>query len=249
MTPSYRNPLHDLVASATATALILLCVKAARGADMPQVLLYERASVGGLSPWATSGAVTVSAGAPRNGNPTAFKIDASNPATTANMRASGVMADAGRRCSFWVNFPSLNPSASFVLASARLSDNTAVIRLNMTTSGIVSVTPVGGAEITGSVRWQASAWTRVAWSYYIASATDYAVRLYINGKLDVSINGGAILTNTGTLQLLAGQVGNAAGVNFFGHFDEFYVDNGTDLGDPGLHDGKSYAPYNTLLSA
>ncbi len=180
----------------------------------------------------TSGTVTVDTTVKRGTNAASFKLNTSSPAVGALLEKDDIMADAGRRCSFWCNVPSVSPDADFPLLAIRTSGGTAVVRAWLTTAGKLKLEGVGATVVTGTSTVNINTWFRLAVSYTIASTTSFELRLYLNGVSEISISSNGTLTSTGTSQFLP-QANVNAGINFIIYMDEFYIDNGTDLDDPG----------------
>ena len=177
----------------------------------------------------SAGAATVDGTVTRNG-PKSIKLNTSSPAVDARVTRTGVLADAGRRISFWFRF-SAAPAASSAFCRALNSGGTARVRIRLTTSRTLSVEGVGASTVTGSTVLSVDTWYRITFSYSITSTTIYTAKVYINGTLEATANTGT-LTGTGTVDI-DWQADTTNGTNRLMYFSDIYIDDGTDSSDPG----------------
>ena len=91
---------------------------------------------------------------------------------------------------------------------------------------------------SGNTVLSANTWYRLTLSYVITNATNYTMKLFLNGTLEITVTQAAgTLLHTATSDLIIG-MGNSG---IFGGttsvmdvwYDDLYVDNGTTLDDPG----------------
>jgi concanavalin A-like lectin/glucanase superfamily protein len=148
-----------------------------------------------------------------------------------SIRRTGVMADAGRRMTFRFR-TTVIPSAGVTFMTVQNSGGSAVFQLLLTAAGNLQITAPGGGSTQGSTTLAVNTWYRIAFAFTVTSPTVYAVRLYIEGKLEAVIPVTGTLTNTGCDRLQFGNTTNSGTGNYF-YFDDIFVDDGTDLGDPG----------------
>jgi hypothetical protein len=191
-------------------------------------------------PWpARSGTVTVDSTIKRGSNLGSWKLNTSSPATVAYMNTpTGVISDAGARISAWVYFPAI-PTVAALFFLARPSGGTSGfggVGINLNPTGKLSLTGMnsGGGSVSpvyGNTVIQPNTWYRLSLAYTITSATVWTANAYINGVLEVSNpGGGAIATGTSIVQVW---FNSNLGANVVVYVDELFIDNGTDLGDPG----------------
>lgn len=170
---------------------------------------------------------------------------------------SNVLADAGRRISFGVNFDSVawsgtNPlmlrfqttAPSNLVASMQFQTGTAQLRFQ----------PAGATAVNGTATLSANAWHRIAIAFVITNTTTFEFRVYVDGVLDITCTAGT-MTRVGAahLEML---IPSGAGATKNVWYDDVYADAGTDLADPGA--GLPYGHgiriadnrdlYNTLNS-
>jgi hypothetical protein len=89
-----------------------------------------------------------------------------------------------------------------------------------------------GANVNGTTILSPNTSYRVAVSYTVTSSTVYTVNLYLNGKLEITRSNARTLSFIGTADLMLW--GHSSfGASAFVYFDDIYVDDGTDLADPG----------------
>ncbi len=186
----------------------------------------------GLEFWdSTTGTVTVDSANVRGTSPRSYKLNVNNPAVTARARKNSILADAGRRISLWVYFPSVSQGAIDQILAVNTSGGGAnIFLLRLTTSNKIDVQAVGVTNTTGTTTIAAGTWYRLTLAYTITSSTVWTVKAYINGVLEVTISNGGTLPNVGSSQLEIKAITN---VNFVMNFDEVYVDDGSDNADPG----------------
>ncbi len=182
---------------------------------------------------AAAGTITVDTSVKRlAGHYGSWKLDTSSPAVTASLRVSGVLSDAGRRVSVWFYFPSVAPSVGINIIQTATTVPANVFSVALNTTPRLVLQAAGVASVIGTTPIQPATQYRVSLCYTITNATTFEARMYLNGVLEASMSNTGTLTNTGTDRLLL-QSGSVAGVNFLVYADELYVDDGTDLADPG----------------
>lgn len=144
---------------------------------------------------------------------------------------TGTVADAGARLSVWVSVSALTIAGAIGITIRDASANL-IFRLQTTTTGTLNLSGgTGTLNKTGSTRLATATFYRVSLGYMITSTSVFAIRVYINGLLELLASG-----SDGTLQGSGSscvRMQNIAGAGITSHFQDLYVDNGTDLGDPG----------------
>jgi hypothetical protein len=161
--------------------------------------------------------------------PSSIKISC---AAVNSVIKSGILADAGRRISFRTRLPPQLPSSVAQFFIIRQSGGPSIFTLNVLTTGKFQLTPSGLSSIVGNTTLVPSAINRVAVAYTITSASVWAVKVYLDGVLEFNVASTGTLTNiTSNGLLLSGT--SAWGTSNFIWFDDIYVDDGTDLADPG----------------
>ena len=158
----------------------------------------------------------------------------------------GSVQDAGTRLSCWIRLSTATPSADVLLfAPQETADGAAVLAVGLTTGGVLVLQAPGAGTVTGTTVLSATTWTRLTLSYVITSASNWSAKLYINGILELSTgNALGTLANVASQGIYfgVGETGSAplnqtAAITLW--FDDIYVDNGTDLADPGTTAGLS----------
>lgn len=152
--------------------------------------------------------------------------------------ADGVCADAGTRISARVRFSAIPTDVMSFLGVWQTGFGSTLLGLLLTAAGKLQLTDgnivLGSA---GATTIAATTWTRITLSYVVTSAANWTAKVYVNGVLEFTrSNADATLTNgTGGSEigpnLSLGPTG--AGSALTAWYDDFYVDNLTDLGDPG----------------
>lgn len=166
-----------------------------------------------------------------NTGPRAILCDTGSPAATSAAQApTGILADAGRRVSFWV-YITAAPAASNTIASTVTSGGSLVWSVNLNTDRTVSWLMVGATAATSGTAIALNTWTRVTISYTITNTTTFRLDLYLDGVNQGSATAGtATRTGTSAFQF---RVNSALGTNYQVWFDDLYIDDGADYSDPG----------------
>lgn len=151
---------------------------------------------------------------------------------------AGVLADAGTRISCYVRINDLPSANAILLNVADATISTSIFSLILTTTGVLQVgegnTPTqigsnGGTLSTG-------VWYRLTFSFKITSTTVYSVKVYIDSVQSISVSNSTALEATGSSILLVGFSAfgvTGPGANKFANVQHIYIDNITDLSDPG----------------
>jgi len=178
----------------------------------------------------TSGTVTSDSSAPITGT-RSILLNTSSPATLAFANSpAATMADAGRRITFRCKFDTI-PAADAVIFQVRNASSNNVLQLGVNSTANLKLLNTGVISVTGTTVLRVNTVYRVAFSYIITSASVWTVNVFLNGKLEITQNSGTLTNTTGTNFRLT--VAAAAGANVKFWFDDVFLDNGTDLADPG----------------
>jgi len=173
----------------------------------------------------TSGTVTVDAVTFHTG-PNSYKIGTG--AATGQFNRTNVLADAGRRCSIWYNFPDATPATNtFITLFEDSAGATNVIRMRLNTTGKLEMLSTASLGSEGATVLSDNTWTRIGVSYTI-SGTTANITVRINGNTELTLTG-VTLANASTNRLSIRT--NVSTTTFF--TDDIWCDDGTDLGDPG----------------
>lgn len=176
----------------------------------------------------TSGTVASDATVSRTG-PRSIKLSTGSPAVQARAQADTVLADAGRRISFWYRQSATTPAQANML-SIQDGSGLSVCVFNLLTNGTLRIAPSGATAADGTTVFAVNTWHRISIAYTITNTTTFKFVLWIDGILQATATAGT-LTRTGSARLLL-IASVSSGVNFDAWYDDIYVDNGSDYTDP-----------------
>jgi hypothetical protein len=122
-----------------------------------------------------------------------------------------------------------------------VNDGNSILGIALDTDGTLAISVKIAASFTkknGSTVLSANTWYRLCLSYVITSTTNWTAKLYINGVLEVTMtNADATLSVTGTSCVDFGGISFAYQGSTSSLLtvwvDDIYIDNRTDLTDPG----------------
>ncbi len=160
-----------------------------------------------------------------------FRLEG-NTAQNAYRSKTAICADAGSRITVRFRTTAIPASSSVAAIIVSNASNVSILSLNFTNAGKFSMQAVGAGAVTGTQVLAVDTWYRIAIAYTITNSTTFTCRVYINGKLDISNSNSGTLTNVTTDRLILQNNTNLGASKYF-YFDDIYVDNGTDLADPG----------------
>lgn len=183
----------------------------------------------------------------------------------AFLRKDGVLADAGRRITFWFRLSALPTTNPIRILSIQTSGNNPVLYLLVTTAGKLSLANnepgASPSSKTGTFSIAGATWYRVAISYTITSTTNWQCKVYASdtdgaaGTLDINAsNTDFSLANTGSYRYSPVHTSavDPSGCDVF--FGPSFIDNGTDLNDPGdirvipaLYDAENTNNFDTAV--
>jgi hypothetical protein len=171
-----------------------------------------------------------------------LKLDTTGtPHTVFLGSGDGVCADAGTRCSFWMRLGATPSTNMCVLLINQAVFGSGVLGLGVTSSGKIELlngfnaaSAIGAA---GATTIAATTWTRIGMSWVITTTTNWTCKIYINGVLELTrTNADATLLHTATSEFgptLSKALSGDTISNLQVWYDDIYLDNGTDLADPG----------------
>jgi hypothetical protein len=163
-----------------------------------------------------------------------IKQDTGAGPTAVSLRVTNVMADAGRRVSFYLRTDAL-PATQGVIAMVITAGAVSIFELDHTTTGALSLyaTGVGGSGAFGPANISIGKWDRISVAYTITSATVWTINVYLNGALVKSWVNAGTLTNTGSNGIDWYLYEVPVGVNYVRYLDDLFIDDLTDLADTG----------------
>jgi hypothetical protein len=164
--------------------------------------------------------------------PRSLKADSgSSTATASYVRTNSVLADAGRRISFYFRY-SATPAASVNILRLLTSANSHITQAGKGAVTLTSTNNIMLYGVSGSTPLSPNTWYRATLAYTISSTTVNEFRLYLNGTLELSRSNLALST-TGTSNFQMGWVGTTQGTGKVCNFDDIYIDDVADMSDPG----------------
>ncbi len=160
--------------------------------------------------------------------------DLSSPCYVAT--GDGICADAGTRMSVQIRFSNLPASAEMAcLGIGEAGFNSSIFLLAITPAGKLRVYGDSGViGAAGPTTLAINTWYRLAWSWVITSSSNWTLKIYINGVLELTrTQADQTLGLVGTSEVWA-TVNNASGTReaLTVWYDDIYVDDGTNLADP-----------------
>lgn len=188
----------------------------------------------GLEFWSSKTGSTSDSTQAKTG-PRSVKCDSGAGNLAASVGQANVLADAGRRISFWVRFTDLpNSTTSIYTQPPPVGNNH--FKLKITSAGVLQLfdgrsaaanTQIGSDGSTLST----GVWYRICIAYTITNGTTNEIRVFLNGSLDISVSNGAnVGTGTTTLTLGWAQI---PGANKVLNLDDVYIDDSSALTDTG----------------
>lgn len=187
-------------------------------------------ATGDTSRYAITNTVTSDTGVAHTGS-RSLRLNTSSPATTPLAQLNGVMADAGRRVSFWF-YKTTNPAAEQSFLQIRPSGSANLMWFSrIEPTGKITNAGTGLTQVIGNAVLANNTWYRISVVYTITNSTTFTFKVYVNGTLDSTLNTGTMTYSTGTD--LYFRLSNSTGANQSHYFDDIYIDDGTDLADPG----------------
>lgn len=146
----------------------------------------------------------------------------------------GVMADAGRRISFWIYLSVLPTGTGETIVRVLTSGGTTCYVLQITSGGVLQLRSTFDGTQLGSngSTLAAATWYRIALAQVLTSTSNYTIKTYLNGGAspDISITGASGNLNSVSSADLTIGIGQSHGVTAY--YQHVFVDNGTDGLDP-----------------
>jgi murein DD-endopeptidase MepM/ murein hydrolase activator NlpD len=168
--------------------------------------------------------------------PCSYKFSATASGVETAVSKNNVLKDAGSRISMYFNYATLPTTGGSdkdaLVAIFTNNDSTFIADLvNVTNAGKLCINNTTTCSTDTIV---ANNWYHLSVSYTLTSTTIQSVNVYLNGKLEVSENNAQTWAAKGSQALVFGALDTGASSdNVVVHVDDIYVDNGTDLSDPG----------------
>ena len=169
----------------------------------------------------TSGTVASATDQARTG-PRSIKFSLGNPATLAFVRVASVLADAGRRVSFGYRFDGLPTSDGAGVFVAGTTTAEFFVGLNI--NGTLVIKTGTTVLATGATVLSVNTWYRLCVSYYVTNSTTFAIRVYLDGVLEVSATTGTLGTTGQTTADF--RAGANFGIGRTVWVDDVYIDDG-----------------------
>lgn len=192
----------------------------------------------------TIGTVTSATDQAKTG-PRSIKGVTGSPAANAVWTKNSVLADAGRRISFWVRMTAWAGGGDLIRIQNSSGLGVYTIKRDNTTTHF-ALEPSGLTAIDGSDGLTVDTWTHIAIAHVITSASNWQIKLWKNGTLIINANSTGTMTRT-SADRLNGVFPSSMGTNKSCWWDDIYVDDGTGLDFPGairIADNRDL--YNTL---
>lgn len=163
--------------------------------------------------------------------PRSLKMTYAGSVAQASFR--GVLADAGRRCSFALRLSQVT-TTPWALRFRNTSDqNVCVISVN---SSVFTLAPTGATSVVGSVTLSANAWYRVVVAFTITNTTTFKFVVMIYDSADTLLE--TLTATAGTLTRTGADRFNMTVPSISTNptsmwFDDLFIDDGADYLDPG----------------
>ena len=147
-----------------------------------------------------------------------------------------VLTDTGSRFTGYFNFSNLPTSTQTIISAENSAFTATQWNINITSGGVLTLTTYNGTQLgSNGPTLKTGQWYRIAVSYVIQSSyvhSIHSINVYVNGALAIS-DSSSTLVETGSNTLLLGWESASAGNNLVMHVDDIYIDNGSDMTDPG----------------
>ncbi len=182
-----------------------------------------------------TGAVTSSTTITRSGSgPRVIKCDATATPANAYVQKAAVLAQAGRRMSVWMYLTGLPTSGASGILRAQTSAAAECFSVTISSANKIRVQNGATVLATGATTVALNTGFRLACSYVITSTSNYTIKVWLDGVLELTVTQAAgSLTNVAADALRIGWIGTSPAANALLYFRDVYVDDGTTLDDPG----------------
>lgn len=167
----------------------------------------------------------------------------------------GILADAGGAVSFWLRVSTAGPATKTMLFSTlQAGDNNIIFSLGLNTNGTLFLQGDGCSVKNGATTVPANTWVRITLAYIVTSSSNFTAKLYLNGGLEATTTqADGTLASVTTSHIKGGIQGwpvlAPTPAVMTAWYDDFYVDDRTDLTDPGTTDAESLRVTCKLPSA
>lgn len=145
-----------------------------------------------------------------------------------------VVQDAGAAVSFWARW-SATPSDPAILASiADQNEVNDILTIKLNSTGVIRVSGIGVTAKNGTTVLSANTWYRISFAYVITTTTNWSVKVYVNGTLEITYtNADGTLTSATTYEAGWGLGGETTTPALSLWIDDIYIDDRTDQTDVG----------------
>lgn len=165
-----------------------------------------------------------------NGFPRSILVDSGT--STANVKVTGIMDDAGRRVSYRFRFNALpGGNSTKIIAAETTTTGTYPVSLILRSDGTLALS-CAGQTLTGTTALAVDTWYRISFAYIINADTSAEVRVFLDGALELTLSAASGAT-TGTNAIRIGWFTSSPGTNVLGYLRDIYIDDGTTLDDIG----------------
>jgi len=174
---------------------------------------------------------------PAETGPCSYKFSTGGTGVQTDFGVDGILSDSGTRISMYIRFSAFPSSGKDGLIAAFGSGGSGFKTdlANINSSGNLCVT--GSASPCGTTTLSTNTWYHLSVSYTCTTSATNQIKLYLNGSLEVNASnttwGGCSTSffEFGSLDSTASGNGTNNNINLY--VDDIYVDQGTDLSDPG----------------
>jgi glycosyltransferase involved in cell wall biosynthesis/transposase len=157
------------------------------------------------------------------------KLNSGNPGTYALLHQANVAADSGTRISFYMKFDSFTTDGNQGIIELWDSTDSNYVfdPVALNSSHQLCINGICGATVLST-----GVWYRISLAYTITSTSVNQFKVFLNGNLEVNDVNDAV-SQTGSNYIRIGLIATGDGNNVIQHMDDVYIDNGSDLSDPG----------------
>lgn len=211
--------------------LVLVCILSVQ-ILYAAVVFQTGGATGDTTEWtSTSGTATNATDQAYTGTHS-FKGNTGAGPTAAIFQKNSVLADAGRRLN--LRFRSSNWNGGPDLIRFQNSSGQSVFQIagNAGDDFLHLANGSGGQFAAGSHTLNDNTWYRITVSYTVASTSSWHIKVYVDGALDIDQDSTATFPRTGTDRLII-LAGASLGTSVSCWFDDIYLDDTSDLSDPG----------------
>ncbi|HEY6020913.1 MAG TPA: right-handed parallel beta-helix repeat-containing protein, partial [Candidatus Paceibacterota bacterium] len=166
--------------------------------------------------------------------PGSIKYDTGASAIAAyNTSPTDVLNDAGSRFSTWLYLTDVRAWDNVIhLLVWQAAASNAVWGLQRNTDTLWRVVSSSGTVLGSGTLAITTGWHRISAAHVITSATSFTIKVWVDGTLLITATTGT-LNYTSSSRLLVGERGATPAANKVMYASDVYVDNGSDLTDPG----------------